>query len=171
MKSGINNERLFWKKIESPIGNIFIGWTKKGLLCVNFIQARSLKQILFDLIREGFKPFTVTEGREVDQLAEYFAGTRKEFSCKLDMRGSPFQIKVWNELLKIPYGTTRSYGEVAKAIGTPKASRAIGSANHANRISIFIPCHRVIGSNGRLVGYGGGLDRKRWLLNHEAKDI
>ncbi len=169
MKRKNNIERLFWKKIKSPIGSIFVGWTQKGLIEVSFIRLRSLKGILLDLKHEGFKPFTVTGGKAVDQLAEYFKGFRERFSCKLVMKGTPFQMKVWNELLKIPYGATRSYGEVAKSIDNPKAVRAIGGACGANRISIIIPCHRVIGSDGKLVGYGGGLDKKSWLLYHEAK--
>lgn len=162
-------ERLFWKKIKSPVGDIFVGWIHKGLIRVNFIYGTTLKQILVDLKHEGFKPFTVTGGKAVDQLVEYFKGSRNKFSCKLIMRGTTFQIKVWNELLKISYGKNKSYGDIAKAIDNPKAVRAVGGACGANRIAIIIPCHRVIGSDGKLVGYGGGLDKKSWLLYHEAK--
>lgn len=169
IKNENNIERLFWKKIKSPIGDIFVGWSHKGLEIVNFIYGTSLKQILVDLKHEGFRPLTVTGGEGVDQLLEYFKGNRKKFKLKLHMRGTPFQMKVWNELLKISYGKSKSYAEIAKAIGNLKAVRAVGGACHANRMSIVIPCHRVIGSNGKLVGYSGGLDKKRWLLYHEVK--
>ncbi len=103
------------------------------------------------------------------QLGEYFAGTRSEFDLPLNAQGTAFQKRVWAALCEIPYGTTASYGATAAAIGAPPtASRAVGLANGQNPISIIVPCHRVIGANGSLVGYGGGLDAKRWLLEHEA---
>lgn len=105
----------------------------------------------------------------VDQLAEYFAGTRTRFSVALAPVGTAFQRQVWQELLNIPYGETRSYADVAYAINNPRAVRAVGHANGKNPISLIIPCHRVIGRAGSLVGYGGGLDRKRWLLDHERR--
>lgn len=101
------------------------------------------------------------------QLEEYFDGKSIQFDVPLCIRGTSFQKKVWTELLNIPYGETRSYGEIAKAIGNPKASRAVGMANNRNPISIIIPCHRVIGSKGKLVGYGGGLEMKEKLLDLE----
>jgi methylated-DNA-[protein]-cysteine S-methyltransferase len=102
-------------------------------------------------------------------LEEYFAGTRRKFSVTLDPAGTPFQHRVWAALCEIPYGTTISYGELARRIGQPQASRAVGMANGRNPISIIVPCHRVIGANGTLTGYGGGLERKRFLLALEAK--
>jgi methylated-DNA-[protein]-cysteine S-methyltransferase len=105
--------------------------------------------------------------RTAEQLAEYFAGERREFDLPLAARGTGFQEIVWRALLAIPFGETCSYGEIAKAIGRPSASRAVGAANGRNPISIIIPCHRVIGSTGELTGYGGGMDNKRWLLDHE----
>lgn len=101
------------------------------------------------------------------QLDEYFAGTRTEFAFPYSLKGTPFQEKVWAALQKIPYGETRSYKDIAEAIGHPKAFRAVGMANNANPIFIAIPCHRVIGSNGSLIGYGGGLEMKKALLDHE----
>jgi methylated-DNA-[protein]-cysteine S-methyltransferase len=102
------------------------------------------------------------------QLAEYFAGSRTEFDLRLAPSGSPFQLAVWAELTRIPYGVTASYGEVSAALGkSALASRAVGLANGRNPISIIVPCHRVIGADGSLTGYGGGLDRKEWLLRHE----
>lgn len=105
------------------------------------------------------------------QLNEYFSGQRKKFSLPLNPIGTPFQKKVWEALLSIPYGETRSYKDIAILIDNPKASRAVGMANNKNPISIFIPCHRVIGSNGKLVGYGGGLNIKRSLLDLESDNI
>ncbi|HWG72082.1 MAG TPA: methylated-DNA--[protein]-cysteine S-methyltransferase [Steroidobacteraceae bacterium] len=102
------------------------------------------------------------------QLAEYFAGSRREFDLALRPEGTVFQTRVWGELTKIPYGRTWSYGDLAKRIGKPGAPRAVGLANGRNPLSIVVPCHRVIGADGSLTGYGGGLPRKRWLLAHEA---
>jgi methylated-DNA-[protein]-cysteine S-methyltransferase len=101
------------------------------------------------------------------QLAEYFAGERRAFDLPLAPQGSGFQVEVWRALLRIPYGETCSYGDIARVVGRPAASRAVGAANGRNPIPIIVPCHRVIGSNGSLTGYGGGLPVKRWLLDHE----
>jgi methylated-DNA-[protein]-cysteine S-methyltransferase len=103
------------------------------------------------------------------QLDEYFAGDRRDFDLPLEPEGTAFQQRVWRALLAIPYGTTCSYGELARAIGRPAASRAVGAANGKNPLAIIVPCHRVIGANGTLTGYGGGLPIKRWLLGHEQK--
>jgi len=104
------------------------------------------------------------------QLAEYFAGTRAVFDVPLDLfQGTEFQQRVWRELLNIPCGETRSYSELASTLGDAKLVRAVGTANGANPIGVIVPCHRVIGANGTLIGYAGGLERKRWLLRHEAK--
>jgi methylated-DNA-[protein]-cysteine S-methyltransferase len=105
----------------------------------------------------------------INQLTEYFSGKRKDFDIKVNPSGTLFQKSVWNELLKIPYGETVSYGEIAERIGNPKSVRAVGLANGSNPISIIIPCHRVIGKNGSLVGYGGGIENKRYLLELEQK--
>ncbi|HYI11089.1 MAG TPA: methylated-DNA--[protein]-cysteine S-methyltransferase [Thermoanaerobaculia bacterium] len=105
------------------------------------------------------------------ELTEYFAGKRKMFTIPLAPRGTPFQLAVWNELLRIPYGSTISYAELARRIGKPSAVRAVGAANGANPIPVIIPCHRVIGANGTLTGYGGGLERKQWLLALEGERL
>lgn len=105
------------------------------------------------------------------QLEEYFAAIRKNFDLPLKLKGTPFQLLVWEQLKQIPYGETRSYGEIAKAIGNPKASRAVGGANNKNPIGIIVPCHRVIGANGKLVGYAGGLDVKEKLLMLEKATV
>lgn len=103
------------------------------------------------------------------QLKAYFAGKLRVFDLPLDPRGTPFQMRVWQALLDIPCGETASYGEIAQAIGQPTACRAVGAANGRNPISIIIPCHRVIGTNGTMTGYGGGIGRKEWLLEHEGR--
>ena len=103
------------------------------------------------------------------QLDEYFAGTRREFTLPLDLQGTPFQAAVWQGLRAIPYGATRSYAQQAERLGVPTAVRAVARANGMNRVSIVVPCHRVIGSDGGLTGYGGGLERKQWLLHHEHR--
>src|SRR5262249_27166893 len=102
-----------------------------------------------------------------EQLAEYFAGERQKFDVPLKLAGTPFQQQVWRELMRIPFGTTITYAQLAQRIGKPAASRAVGHANGRNPVSIIVPCHRVIGANGKLTGYGGGLDRKDWLLAWE----
>ncbi|MGE0321175.1 MAG: methylated-DNA--[protein]-cysteine S-methyltransferase [Polyangiaceae bacterium] len=106
--------------------------------------------------------------RAQKQLSEYFAGKRREFDLALDPRGTDFQRRVWHELGQIPFGETRSYGEIAKILGKPTASRAVGAANGKNPIPIILACHRVIGASGALTGFAGGLDTKRWLLEHET---
>jgi methylated-DNA-[protein]-cysteine S-methyltransferase len=134
---------------------------------------------LTGLYMEPSRKAQSTDGRTLDatvaplslalrQLSEYFAGSRREFDLPLRMHGTDFQKRVWHELTEIPYGQTWSYGELAKRIDNPSASRAVGLANGRNPISILVPCHRVIGADGSLTGYGGGLDRKRWLLAHEG---
>jgi methylated-DNA-[protein]-cysteine S-methyltransferase len=115
---------------------------------------------------DASEPVLVAAAR---QLAEYFAGQRRTFELPLCPQGTPFQQRVWRQLLEIPYGSTCSYGALARALAHPGASRAVGAANGRNPISIIIPCHRVIGSDGSLTGYGGGEPAKRWLLAHEAR--
>ena len=107
----------------------------------------------------------------IAQLEQYFAGKRKTFDLELAPRGTPFQLAVWNELLQIEYGDTITYAELARRIGKPNAVRAVGAANGANPIPLIVPCHRVIGSNGTLTGYGGGIERKQWLLALEGRRL
>ena len=146
-----------WAYYESEIGLIEIAGTEDGILSVDFVEDKSVDNpILPPLVK-----------RCVKQLDEYFGGRRREFSVNLLPEGTDFQKKVWNELTKIPFGETRSYKDMAAFIGNIKAVRAVGNANGKNKIGILIPCHRVIGNNGKLVGYGGGLWRKEWLLKHE----
>jgi methylated-DNA-[protein]-cysteine S-methyltransferase len=107
--------------------------------------------------------------RAAEQLDEYFAGTRTTFDIRLDLQGTRFQVAAWRSLARIPFGTTTSYGQQAAALGIPTAARALGAANRANPVCIVLPCHRVIGSNGSLTGFAGGLATKAWLLDHEAR--
>jgi methylated-DNA-[protein]-cysteine S-methyltransferase len=141
----------------SPIGLIEILGTEKGLTALNFVRRRRRKESRVEPSLKG----------AIAQVDEYFHGKRKQFSLPLCLEGTDFQKEAWQQLIGIPYGKTATYGEVAAAIGRPEAARAVGQANHRNPISIIVPCHRVIGSGGRLVGYGGGLWRKEWLLSHE----
>jgi methylated-DNA-[protein]-cysteine S-methyltransferase len=142
---------------QSEIGLLEIVGTEVAITSVNFVEDISTAQVKVPVILEEC----------VDQLDEYFRGVRKEFTLKLARQGTDFQKKVWQHLLEIPYGKTVSYLEIARTLGNEKTVRAVGGANGRNGISIIIPCHRVIGSNGDLTGYGGGLWRKAWLLQHE----
>ncbi|MBM4174812.1 MAG: methylated-DNA--[protein]-cysteine S-methyltransferase [Ignavibacteria bacterium] len=142
----------------SPIGLTKITASENGINSVDFIEEQAEK---------GLRTHPILD-ECVTQLDEYFKGKRKEFTVKLNHDGTEFQKKVWNELLKISFGKTVSYLELAKSLGDVKAIRAVGKANSKNKIAIIIPCHRVIGSNGNLTGYAGGLWRKEWLLKHEG---
>lgn len=133
------------------------------------------KDVLEDkekLIKENFLTVEETSliNKAYNELEEYFKGERKEFTLKLSLKGTEFQKRVWNELMNIPYGETRSYKEIAIKIGKPTAARAVGMANNKNKILIVIPCHRVIGQDGSLVGYGAGLDIKKYLLDLEKEN-
>ena len=149
--------------IESPLGTLQLIATGDELSAVHLPEQGPLA-----VPDPGNGTNTVLE-RTAQQLAEYFAGTRTRFDLALAPRGSGFQERVWRALLAIPYGTTWSYGEVARSIGRPSASRAVGAANGANPIAIIVPCHRVIGASGALTGYAGGLAAKQWLLAHEGR--
>ncbi len=143
----------------SPIGELLLVAGDEGLLRVEFPPNHPPA----DAPRDDARLAPVLR-----QLEEYFAGNRKQFEVPLAPRGTPFQLEVWRALQRIPYGETRSYAEVARSIGRPNATRAVGAANGANPIPIIIPCHRVIGSSGALTGFGGGLGVKRRLLDLEA---
>lgn len=148
---------------ESKIGLIMIKENNKKIREIHFNKEEIRKDL------ESNKSPLIKE--TIEQLEEYLQGKRKSFDIPLDPKGTEFQKSVWNELLKIPYGETCSYGEIAKRIGNPKAARAIGMANNRNPISIVIPCHRVIGASGKLVGYGGGIAIKEKLLNLEKENL
>jgi methylated-DNA-[protein]-cysteine S-methyltransferase len=143
--------------LSSPIGLIEITGNDDGIATLYFVDTKKNNSTKVpSLLKEC-----------VYQLDEYFKGIRKEFGLKLNPQGTDFQKKVWNELHTVAFGKTKSYLQISKQIGDSNATRAVGNANGSNPISIIIPCHRVIGSDGKLTGYGGGLWRKEWLLNHE----
>jgi methylated-DNA-[protein]-cysteine S-methyltransferase len=155
-------DTLYYTTIDSPIGELLLVGDGSALHRLS--------------MQAGRKPIEISDRWERDderfadvvaQLREYFAGEREDFDLPLQMDGSDFQIRVWNELREIPYGTTISYGELARRIGQPSAARGVGMANGSNPIGVIVPCHRVIGADGSLTGYGGGLENKRTLLDLE----
>lgn len=169
-------ETLHCATMDSNIGPLFLATSSKGLVALEFDarlpRQQSIRRNPRD-VREEKKGFPFEEssgalGRYVAELEEYFAGQRREFSFPLDLRGTIFQLACWRALLAIPYGETRTYADIARAIDKPKAFRAVGMANNRNPIAIVVPCHRVIASDGTLCGYGGGLDVKRKLLELEG---
>ncbi len=163
-------------RFDSPVGPLFLAASSKGLVALEFdarlpgqqtirpnprdVRAEA-KQIQFDESAASLRSY-------VGELEEYFAGDRREFTFSLDLRGTEFQVACWRALLAIPYGETRTYADVARAVGRPQGFRAVGMANNRNPIAIVVPCHRVIASDGTLCGYGGGLDIKRKLLELEG---
>ncbi len=149
---------------ESPIGRLLL--TSDGTALTGLYMEPSRKAQCIDGWIEDVTVAPLSAA--VRQLTEYFDGTRREFDLPLRLQGTVFQQRVWRQLTEIPYGQTWSYGQLARRIDKPSASRAVGLANGRNPISILVPCHRVIGADGSLTGYGGGIERKRWLLVHEG---
>lgn len=157
-----------WKAMQSPVGLLKLVASDKGLAGVLW-ENDSPNRVRLNALAEHRNHPVLLEAEA--QLRDYFAGKRNTFSLTLDFVGSEFQKKVWNALLTIPFGETRSYGQIAKQIGSPKAVRAVGAANGKNPISIVVPCHRVVGSTGKLTGFAGGLEAKACLLGMESKTI
>lgn len=153
-----------YKIISSPVGKLKLIGSDKGLAAILWENDNPRRVRVNSAIEDKDHPVLLETER---QLAEYFAGKRKSFSLKLDPVGTKFQNDVWKQLLAIPFGETRTYGEIAERLGNPRASRAVGAANGRNPISIVVPCHRVIGSSGKLTGFAGGLETKARLLNLE----
>ena len=169
-------ETLHSITIDSPVGQLFLAASPRGLVALEFDKRLPGQQTIrpnprdvrneatelqFDESAEALQPY-------VRELEEYFAGDRREFTFPLDLRGTDFQVACWRALLAIPYGETRTYADIARAVGRPQGFRAVGMANNRNPIAIVVPCHRVIASDGTLCGYGGGLDVKRKLLELEG---
>lgn len=154
-----------WSEVPSPIGPIRVTAGPNALTGV-FMLKHKYGPEDFPEEERGASPLLDEAGR---QLTAYFEGSLRDFDLPLAPEGSDFQRQVWDQLLKIPYGETTSYLALARRIGDARHVRAVGTANGRNPISIIIPCHRVVGSDGSLVGYGGGLERKRWLLDHETR--
>ncbi len=156
-------ETVSYWRTDSPVGQLFLAFSARGLMALEFDRP--------DRPRSSKLKWVESRGQALPclrQLDEYFAGQRREFSLPLDLRGTDFQLRCWQALLAIPYGETRTYAEIAQAVGCPRGFRAVGMANHDNPVAIIVPCHRVIASDGTLGGYGGGLPTKRWLLELEG---
>lgn len=155
---------IYFNVYESPIQTLRLVSNGRSLIGLYMMSEKHLLTSQRDWVEdECVAPFPETR----QQLTAYFTGTLTEFDLPVQMQGTIFQQRVWEALKNISYGTTMSYGELAQQIGQPKASRAVGLANGRNPMSIVVPCHRVIGTNGKLTGYGGGIERKQWLLKHE----
>ena len=149
---------------DSPLGDLLLASDNNVLVGVWFADTERPESRAWQRDNSAF-------GEVTAQLQAYFAGELTEFSLELAPRGTPFQHRVWDALQQIPYGTTTTYGKLAERLGEPRATRAVGLANGRNPIPIVIPCHRVIGADGRLTGYGGGIQRKQWLLGHEGRAL
>lgn len=164
---------IYYSEMNSPIGPLIVARTEKGICWINFGKSEDNLFILKRWAKRWVNTDQLVNDHEklkdaISQLNEYFSKERNEFALEIDLLGTPFQKLVWKSLLKIPYGEIRSYKDIAMEINAPKAVRAIGGANHNNPIPIIVPCHRVIGSNGNLVGYGGGINIKQFLLEMEG---
>lgn len=164
-------ETLYYSKIESRLGTLYVGVSEQGMVLLDlhrgeFLHERSRGKTKVQWIESEEKTAPY-----VRELKEYFDGRRKEFCFPLDLRGTSFQKRCWKALLRIPYGETRSYAEIAADVGAPRAFRAVGQANHHNPIAIVVPCHRVITADGKLGGYGGGLEMKEKLLQLEGATL
>jgi methylated-DNA-[protein]-cysteine S-methyltransferase len=153
---------LYSTDIQSPVGILRIHANDEGITAVEFVDA-----VADEGASSGDHPLLAECARQLD---EYFAGTRSDFSLDLSAGGTEFERQVWSELVKIPFGKRCSYLDIAERLGNPNAVRAVGLANGRNPIAIIVPCHRVVGSDGSLTGYAGGLWRKQWLLEHEGGD-
>ena len=163
--------RLYSQELESLVGTLVVSGSPKGICRICFsLKSSTDSSSWFNrhfscLPEKGLQP---TVNKAIELLSGYFEGKRRVFPLPLDLRGTPFQLRVWNELLRIPYGSTVSYGEVARRIGNPRASQAVGAAVGRNPVPIVVPCHRVIGQDGSLVGFAGGLATKAKLLELEG---
>jgi methylated-DNA-[protein]-cysteine S-methyltransferase len=160
------DKTVYYRQFSSPLGKLLLtsdGHALTGLFMTRLADGSAPEP------RGRWQQDDALFGKACEQLSAYFEGEGVSFDLALSMVGTPFQRRVWQELCNIPYGCAISYAELARRIGQPGASRAVGRANGQNPISIIVPCHRVIGADGTLTGYGGGLDRRRWLLEHEAE--
>jgi methylated-DNA-[protein]-cysteine S-methyltransferase len=160
-------EPRYWTTIETPIGSLRVSGDEGAVSSLYMPDQRH---------RPPDDPIEIRDDERLDQVAaeltEYVAGTRPQFDVRVEfLTGTAFQRSVWHELMSIPYGETISYGELATRLSAPQASRAVGLANGRNPVSIIVPCHRVVGARGGLTGYGGGIERKQWLLDHERSAI
>ena len=162
-------EKIYYSSFDSPLlKKVFVASTEKGVCMVDFVTS---EKAFLKRLKRRFPGENIRDDRKnkavLSQLKKYLKGKLRRFDCRLDFRGTPFQKKVWSELARIPYGQTRSYKEIAEAIGHPKAFRAVGNTNGKNSLPLILPCHRVIESNGGLGGFGHGIKVKRELLEFE----
>lgn len=157
---------LFFTHLPTPVGNLKLVSSAAGLRAVLWPQDEAARRVFLPELEEKSDHPILREAAR--QLGEYFAGTRREFDLPLELRGTPFQLQVWASLREIPCGQTRSYSELAKSLARPEATRAVAAAIGRNPISIIVPCHRVLGKNGSLTGFAGGLEAKKWLLSREG---
>jgi methylated-DNA-[protein]-cysteine S-methyltransferase len=160
-------EKVYYQRMDSPVGQLLLAATDKGLRRLHFQRGDPLRPGRNELWIESeiaLRPYR-------EQLLAYFRGELREFTFNLDLVGTAFQKKCWEALLRIPYGTTCSYRDLALAVGSPRGFRAVGQANHNNPVAIVVPCHRVVGANGSLTGYGGGMETKEKLLRLEGVNL
>lgn len=164
-------QTLYWTSFRSPLGPIFVASTAKGVCAISIPE--NTKRDFFDWIGKQFEGYQIEESANkneqiVGELRRYFEGTAVQFKSKLDLHGTEFQRQVWSELKNIPYGSVITYKELAKRVGRPRGYQAVGRANAANPLPVVIPCHRVVGSDDDLVGYGAGIKTKQYLLRIEG---
>ena len=168
-------DNILYSTVQSPLGDMIAGSTDKGICFLEWHDRGGVERILSRVEKRYRKPLEESVSEHLlklqTELNNYFDGTLTDFEVPIDVNGTEFENRVWDHLLKIPYAETRSYGEIALELGKPGASRAVGRANGSNYLSIVIPCHRVIESNGKLRGYGGGLKRKKYLLDLEFRNF
>ena len=160
-------EKVYYQQMDSPVGQLLLAATEKGLRRLHFQRGEPLRPDRNEVWIESeiaLRPYQ-------EQLLAYFRGELREFTFSLDLVGTPFQKKCWDALRHIPYGTTCSYRDLAQAVGSPRGFRAVGQANHNNPVAIVVPCHRVVGADGSLTGYGGGMENKEKLLRLEGVDL
>lgn len=162
---------VYCTSFDSKIGLIYVASTEKGVCKVSL--PRQTKREFFRWLQDNFDESDVIDNKSrnrdvMDQLSRYFNGRLAKFTCSVDLMGTPFQVRVWKELLRIPYGTTISYKQLAKRLGTSRGYQAVGRANASNPVPIIVPCHRVIGTDGSLVGYASGIKTKEFLLKLEG---
>ena len=159
----MSERATYYAYLDSPIGRILVAGDGETVSRISFTTGHSVLQPEPGWVDDGVPLRAATE-----QLEQYFAGERRRFDLRLSLRGTPFQKRAWEVLLTIPYGEAWSYGQVADALGSPGAARAVGRANATNPLPLVVPCHRVIGADGTLTGFGGGLSAKQWLLRFEG---
>lgn len=166
---------IYSSEIQTPIGSMLTCVNEEGVCLLEFSDRKDLNKQINKLKKKLGSEIVPGRNEHTEllekQLSEYFSSKRKSFQLALVFTGSVFQEKVWNALKEVPFGKVSSYKKLTDQLGDPKAIRAVAGANGANKMAIIIPCHRVIGSNGSLIGYAGGLGRKQWLLDHESKQM